>query len=218
VTSAVVSNDTRFLFTSGKDGCIIKWDLHNGNKLATFRKLRPGGKGKEKAVADLPGHSDAVLALALSDDGRYLASAGKDRRVGVWDVEKDEWVRGFGGHRDTISVRDSSPPLAQHFSHMTCSTLQAVAFRKGTQQLYTASYDRTIKLFDLSVMGYVETLYGHQDCVLNLDALRAETAVSVGGRDKTVRFWKIVDETQLVFRGGGRSSAREGDEICRGQS
>ena len=84
-----------------------------------------------------------------------------------------------------------------------------MAFRKGTLQLYTASYDRTIKLFDLAVMGYVETLYGHQDCILDLDALRAETAVSVGGRDKTVRFWKIVDESQLVFRGGGRSSARE---------
>ena len=33
--------------------------------------------------------------------------------------------------------------------------------------------------------------------------------ISVGGRDKTVRYWKIVDETQLVFRGGGRSRVRE---------
>jgi len=59
------------------------------------------------------------------------------------------------------------------------------------------------------VMGYVETLFGHQDHVLALDALRGETCVSVGGRDKTVRYWKIVDETQLVFRGGGRSRIRE---------
>ncbi|KAI0252838.1 WD40 repeat-like protein [Lactifluus subvellereus] len=189
VTSAVTSSDARFLFTSGKEGSIIKWDLRNGSRLATFHKLRPGGgKGKERATTETPGHSDEVLTLALSDDGRYLASAGKDRRVGVWDAEKGEWVRGFGGHRDTIS---------------------AIAFRKGTLQLYTASYDRTIKLFDLSVMGYVETLFGHQDCILDLDALRAETVVSVGGRDKTVRFWKVVDETQLVFRGGGRSSIRE---------
>ena len=100
-------------------------------------------------------------------------------------------------------------PTTQRFSHIACFTSQAIAFRKGTLQLYSASYDRTIKLFDLSVMGYVETLFGHQDCILDLDALRAETAVSVGGRDKTVRFWKIVDETQLVFRGGGRSSIRE---------
>ncbi|KAI9513484.1 WD40 repeat-like protein [Russula earlei] len=190
VTSAVASSEAGFLFTCGKEGSIIKWDLRTGTRLATFPKLRPGGgKGKEKAmIVETPGHSDEVLALALSDDGKYLASAGKDRRVCVWDAEKGEWVKGFGGHRDTIS---------------------AIAFRKGTQQLYTASYDRTIKLFDLSVMGYVETMFGHQDCILHLDALRAETAVSVGGRDKTVRFWKIVDQTQLVFRGGGRSSVRE---------
>ena len=58
-------------------------------------------------------------------------------------------------------------------------------------------------------MGYVETLFGHQDHVLGLDALRGETCVTVGGRDKTARYWKIVDETQLVFRGGGRSRVRE---------
>ncbi len=68
-----------------------------------------------------------------------------------------------------------------------------------------------MKVYDLSpsVMGYVETLFGHQDHVLALDALRGDTCVSVGGRDKTVRYWKIVDETQLVFRGGGRSRVRE---------
>jgi ribosomal RNA-processing protein 9 len=88
---------------------------------------------------------------------------------------------------------------------------KALAFRKGTNQLYTASFDRTIKLFDLSdsVMGYVETLFGHQDAIVCLDTLRAETVVSAGSRDKTVRFWKIVQETQLVFRGGGGSRLRE---------
>jgi ribosomal RNA-processing protein 9 len=79
----------------------------------------------------------------------------------------------------------------------------------GTQQLYSGSFDRTVKLFDLSVLGYVETLFGHQDPVLSLDALRGETAVSVGGMDKTVRYWKIAEETQLVFRGGARSAVRD---------
>jgi ribosomal RNA-processing protein 9 len=132
VTSAVVSNDTRFLFTSGKEGSIIKWDLHNGTRLATFRKLRPGGKGKERAVADLPGHSDAVLTLALSDDGRYLASAGKDRRVGVWDVEKGEWVRGFGGHRDTISVCNPPPSTGAAFFHTHLNSGCGVSERHST--------------------------------------------------------------------------------------
>ena len=62
-----------------------------------------------------------------------------------------------------------------------------------------------MKIHDLSVMGYIETLFGHQAPVLSLDALMRETAVSVGGRDKTVRYWKVAEETQLVFRGGGGS-------------
>lgn len=86
-----------------------------------------------------------------------------------------------------------------------------MSFKKGSNQLYTGSFDRTLKVYDLSpsVMGYVETLFGHQDHVLGIDSLRGDTCVSVGGRDKTLRFWKIVDETQLVFRGGGRSRMRE---------
>ncbi|KAJ6605078.1 WD40-repeat-containing domain protein [Mycena sp. CBHHK59/15] len=200
-TSAVASESGKHLFTSGKEGSIIKWDLVSGKKLATFHKVRPTkppsakAKGKTKGFGDpaAEGHTDEVLALALSGDGKYLASAGKDRRLGVWDAEQGVWIKGFVGHmghKDLIS---------------------ALAFRKGTHQLYTGSFDRTLKLYDLSpgVMGYVETLFGHQDHVLALDALRGETCVSVGGRDKTVRYWKIVDETQLVFRGGGRSRVRE---------
>jgi len=97
-------------------------------------------------------------------------------------------LKGFTGHRDSISC---------------------LAFRKSSHQLYTGSHDRTLKLFDLSVMGYVETLFGHQDFVHCVDSLRGETVVSCGGRDRTARFWKIVDETQLVFRGGGRSKLRD---------
>lgn len=188
VTSAVASDDAQFLYTSGKEGTINKWSLQSGKKIAAFYKQRVS-KGKEKALPqDIQGHTDEILALAVSSDGRYLASGSKDRRVGVWDVEKDEWVKGFGGHKDSVS---------------------SVAFRKGTQQLYTGSFDRTIKLFDLSAMGYVETLFGHQDTILCLDALRGETAVTAGARDRTIRFWKIADESQLVFRGGGRSAIRE---------
>lgn len=85
--------------------------------MATFYKIPPEkkDKGKQKARrGDVSGHTDEVLALALSGDGKYLASGGKDRKVGVWDVERGEWVKGFGGHKDTISV--SSTALARSFS------------------------------------------------------------------------------------------------------
>lgn len=111
LTSAVASESGSYLFTAGKEGSIIKWDLSTGSKLSIFHKVRPPlkqSKGKHKAQAhdlvEVKGHTDEVLALALSGDGKYLASGGKDRRVGVWDVEKGVWVKGFAGHKDLISV------------------------------------------------------------------------------------------------------------------
>lgn len=112
MTSAVATEDAKYLFTASKDGTINKWDLRTGQKTATFHKKRldPKGKGKERANPfDIEGHTDEMLALAVSSNGQYLASAGKDKKVGVWDVEKNKWVKGFGGHKDLISVCGSSP-------------------------------------------------------------------------------------------------------------
>jgi len=108
VTSATASEKLDWLFTAGKEGHIIKWNLKTGKKIATFYKKRPDtkGKGKEKAnPLDIEGHSDEVLALAVSSDGQYLVSGGKDRKICIWDLEKDQWVKNFGGHKDLISVR-----------------------------------------------------------------------------------------------------------------
>lgn len=107
MTTAVASEDGKFLYTSGKEGSIIKWDLCTGKKLSTVHKKRTL-KGKQKADPD--GHTDEIWTLALSSDGKYLASGGKDRLIGVWDVESADgisWVRGFTGHRDSISVSAS---------------------------------------------------------------------------------------------------------------
>ena len=93
--------------------------MTNGNELHVFHKIRlkdTKGKGKAKfnsgAQEDVEGHTDEIWAIAVSDDGRWLASAGKDRRVVVWDVQSSEdnkthckWIKSFRGHRDSISVR-----------------------------------------------------------------------------------------------------------------
>ncbi|CAE6415734.1 unnamed protein product, partial [Rhizoctonia solani] len=190
VTAAVASDDGSVLYTGSKDGSITKWSLQNATRLATYSKIpshtlpmtgKRKGKGRRVVVGDVEGHVDEVLALAISFDGRYLASGGRDRRILVWDVKADKFVKAFEGHKDAIT---------------------ALAFQKNSLQLYSASLDRTIKLFDLGVMGYVETLFGHQDGASSLDTLYGETAVSSGMRDRTLRYWKIADETQLVFRGG----------------
>ena len=42
--------------------------------------------------------------------------------------------------------------------------------------------------------------FGHQDAVTGIDSLLRERAVTCGN-DRTVRVWKVVEESQLVFHG-----------------
>ena len=53
-------------------------------------------KGKERATTEMPGHSDEVLTLALSDDERYLASwqGSQSGRVGqCWERSEQTEIR-----------------------------------------------------------------------------------------------------------------------------
>lgn len=109
----MISESGSWLFTAGKEGTITKWSLATGQQHTVFPKLRiptpllsAKGKGKAKYanLGEIEGHVDEVYALAISGDGKYLASGGKDRKVGVWDVESGAWVKGFTGHKDSISV------------------------------------------------------------------------------------------------------------------
>lgn len=106
VTAAVMSEDGNIMYSAGKEGSIVRWDLKTGRRAATIVKLHPPqnlkGKGKEIAVE---GHTDEVWALALSSDAKYLVSGGKDKKVVVWDAVEGRWIKAFGGHKDAISVR-----------------------------------------------------------------------------------------------------------------
>lgn len=62
--------------------------------------------------------------------------------------------------------------------------------------LYLISY----LVFDLESKSYIETLFGHQDAVQAIDANLKERCITAGGRDNTIRVFKIPEETQLLYR------------------
>jgi ribosomal RNA-processing protein 9 len=180
VTSACLMDDGRTAFSAAKDGSILRWDL------AQQQKTRLSLPADDVTLEKKKKHSDkdkCVLALAVSSDGKYLASGGHDKLVRVWNVDKNELEESFSGHRDAVS---------------------ALAFRLRSHSLFSASFDRSIKHWNLTEMGYVETLFGHQSEINGLDALYKERVVSCG-RDRSVRMWKIPEETQLVFYGNSGS-------------
>ncbi|KAJ3578680.1 hypothetical protein NPX13_g1886 [Xylaria arbuscula] len=137
-------------------------------------------KGRHTRAGDknYKGHVGQILCVAASDDGKYVVTGGDDKRIVVWDSSLKP-LRVFTHHRDAVT---------------------GVVFRRNSHQMYSCSKDRTIRVWNCDALAFVESLFGHADSALDVDALALERLVSVGARDRTVRLWKVADETQLVFR------------------
>uniref|UniRef100_A0AAY4E2W9 U3 small nucleolar RNA-interacting protein 2 n=1 Tax=Denticeps clupeoides TaxID=299321 RepID=A0AAY4E2W9_9TELE len=172
VTCLVISPDDKYIFSAAKDCCIIKWDMETGQKLHKIPGVR---KGTEHHHV---GHTAHILCMAISSDGKYLATGDKNKLIMIWEAATLQHLYKFTGHRDAVS---------------------GLAFRRGTHDLYSCSHDRSIKVWNVAENAYVETLFGHQDAITGLDCLSRERCVTAGGRDRTVRVWKIAEESQLVF-------------------
>lgn len=140
------------------------------------------------------GHTKNILAVAVSPSGKFVATGGEDNKLIIWDAANLRPLKTFMQHRDSIS----GLAFVRHISTMSSG-----------EQLFSGSFDRTIKTWSVSTAGhaYVETLFGHQDNVASVAAMTIDQCLSVGARDRTARLWKVVDEAQLVFRGGASKNA-----------
>ena len=53
-------------------------------------------------------------------------------------------------------------------------------------------------MYDTDQMGLVDTMHGHLDAVLSIDSLRKERCLACGSQDRSIRLWKVEEESQLV--------------------
>ena len=184
-------------YSASKDNSIIMWDVESQAKLQTIApKWNPN-------KCDYTRNSGEVLAMAASDDGRYLAVGGRDATVKIYDVRQKQ--QQHAGTKNTFDIRGLVTTFEGHKGAVT-----ALAFRSKSLQLFSGSQDRCIRHYNLQELTYIETLYGHQAPVTGISCYgaRHEIPFSVA-RDRTARAWKIAEETHLIFRGGAKLSSAD---------
>lgn len=209
-TTTSIALHSPFVYTVSKDKTLIKWELATPNHTPSppepsKRPPRPQRKKPKKLkyvrglqkvaeTGEEHGHTKNILSVAVSPSGKFVATGGEDNKLIIWDAATLTPLKTFTQHRDSIS----GLAFARHISAMSSG-----------EQLFSGSFDRTIKTWSLSTAGhaYVETLFGHQDNVASVAAMAIDECLSVGARDRSARVWKVVDEAQLVFRGGASRNA-----------
>ncbi len=113
-------------------------------------------------------HGGAVQDLAITADGRVLASAGRDRTIGIWDVEGRRPRHTLRGHTDWAN---------------------SVAFAPDGRLLASASDDQTVRLWDAESGALLRTLKGHTGWVRVVAFSRDGRTLASASRDGTVRLW-----------------------------
>ena len=183
VTGVCLSSDDRAAFSVSKDGAIVEWDVETGKRtkyprcpVITEEEMRTKGGGGPMA----PPRSGAgiLLAVACASEKNVVAVAGNDKRIHVFDMRTKKFVTTFAGHRGAVT---------------------GLTFRHGTGQLFSCSEDRTVKIWSVDDMAYVDTLFGHQSELYGIDAHKRERCATVSS-DRTLRAWKVAEDSQLVFR------------------
>ncbi|XP_032685545.1 U3 small nucleolar RNA-interacting protein 2-like [Odontomachus brunneus] len=179
ITCICLLSDGSVLYSGAKDGSIVKWSLKTHSKLIALK----GKKVKTEVTL-----SHYIQCLAISTDGKFLVVGDRDcNDIKVLCGNTLKHIKNLQGHRGSVS---------------------GLVFRKNTHTLYSASTDRSIKVWNLDDMAYVESFFGHQGGITSIDALSRERAVT-SGFDSSIRIWKIVEESQLIFNGHSNNSIDE---------
>ncbi len=133
--------------------------------------------GTRPELASQLGHTATVNAIAFSPDGRWLASAGADDTVKLWEVSTGHEVRTLVGHTDKVL---------------------SVAFTPDGRWLVSGSWDKTIKLWDVATGHEVRTLAGHNFAVTALDiSPDGRWLASTGQFDKSFKLWEVATGREL---------------------
>ncbi|AKU13297.1 hypothetical protein AzCIB_3404 [Azoarcus sp. CIB] len=164
------------------------------------------------SVRILAGHGDRVRDVAVSPEGRYIASSAGDSTARIWDSETGENLLTLVGHTSFVEAVKFSPDgrhvatasrdgtvkfwnIEGHFK-----TVTSLAFSADGRQLVTGSGDRTARIWDLSGGSPVlrHMLRGHTGQVFRVAFAPGGAQVATGGLDNTVRLWDVATGAQTA--------------------
>ncbi len=114
IYSVVWSPDQKQVFTASYDRTIKLWDVASGNLVREFKaapELKPEDpKNPPKPSSDLSGHRDQIFSIALSKDGKLMASGSSDKTVKLWNVASGKVVRDFANPDLKATFPDEPAP------------------------------------------------------------------------------------------------------------
>jgi RNA polymerase sigma factor (sigma-70 family) len=142
------------------------WEVTSGRQLPS----RITHRGVLDFLKKEPELWQGIRALAYSPDGKWLATAGHDPTVRLWEPATGKEIHRLRGHQGEVD---------------------GVAFSPDSQTLATASQDKTVRLWDVATGKELRRLGAHQKKVRCLVFTRDGKHLASGAMGEGIRLWDV---------------------------
>ena len=113
--------------------------------------------------------------MAFSEDGNRVCSAGRDKKIHLWDAKEGKAAGEIGGFEDDI--------------------FRLIVFEKS---IFGCSADKKIRQYAMDKKELVRTFSGHNDWVYSLAIDGKSKRVASGSYDGEVRIWSLEEGRALT--------------------
>jgi WD40 repeat protein len=181
-----------------------------------------------KEVRILEGHKGSVNCIALSADGRWLASGSQDHGLRLWEVSTGKEWRRFRRHDAPIERMALSPDGKTLASSCLGGTLRlwntdtgkqlhslpidpgsrigAMTFTPDSKHLaFVNHFAKGIQLVDVAGGNLIRTFNGHTDNIKSLVFSADGTTLISGSADHTIRSWDVASGKERRRYGDGNA-------------
>ena len=149
----------------------------NRRRCSNHRNLGPNYRqGVENSLRA----TNKTFVPLLSVNGRWLASASKDRTVKLWELSTGREVQTLTGHQNSVT---------------------SLAFSPNSRWLATSGWDKTVRIWDVATGRQVQETTGYPHPIYALAFDSRGGWLATGSADGTIKLWRLRREIDLAVLG-----------------